>query len=492
MRKFFSIALFLALVLFPQVAYSHGADHTVRVTDDGFEPKEIVINQGETVEFVNERTVTVWPASDIHPTHGIYPEFDPKQGIEPGEEWLFRFEKAGAWSMHDHLNPGVIGTITVQGVEDIIKDSTFKERVFAWIEGAKEKIARTFYKVFPKVLEKKLAQVDMHEVASNPTQIEHYMRLAGAEKVMDRLLVDSGDGNLKDCHQQAHNVGRVAYKIYGSEAFTYGNSACHSGFYHGAMEEFLKEEGTFDLASKIKDVCSQFSTSFSNFECLHGVGHGVMAYKNYDLPEALATCDLLETNYESSSCYGGVFMENIVAAQGSGAVPGHETKWVSNDPHFPCNTLEDGTAMMRECYTMQTSWMLTLLRGNLDAVSAECLKSVAGYEGTCFQSLGRDVAGYMLRDPHKIVDACERMPKDYRERCLLGAEYVIMDFFGEELARQAAELCDLAWDQPTMRSCFLKIKDRIGDIFEDNIQAQERACASADPYYQNFCLGIYE
>jgi plastocyanin len=85
----------------------------VIMNDDGFEPYDLTIEKGTRVEFVNRGENDHWPASDFHPTHGIYPEFDPQEGVAPGASWSFDFEKAGKWRMHDHLFPGYRGTITV-------------------------------------------------------------------------------------------------------------------------------------------------------------------------------------------------------------------------------------------------------------------------------------------------------------------------------------------------------------------------------------------
>jgi len=85
----------------------------VQMTNDGFNPSEVTIKQGETVEFENVGTNDHWPASAIHPTHEVYPEFDPKAGVAPGESWSFTFDKVGEWKFHDHLFLSFTGKITV-------------------------------------------------------------------------------------------------------------------------------------------------------------------------------------------------------------------------------------------------------------------------------------------------------------------------------------------------------------------------------------------
>ena len=55
-----------------------------------------------------------WPASNIHPTHMIYPEFDAKRPVASGKDWSFTFTKKGTWRYHDHLNPEATGTVVVE------------------------------------------------------------------------------------------------------------------------------------------------------------------------------------------------------------------------------------------------------------------------------------------------------------------------------------------------------------------------------------------
>lgn len=87
---------------------------TVTLTADGFRPVKVDINKGDTVVFKSELGKPFWPASDLHPSHTIYSEFDPKQPIEASSVWSFKFEKKGSWKYHDHLFPLYRGTIVVE------------------------------------------------------------------------------------------------------------------------------------------------------------------------------------------------------------------------------------------------------------------------------------------------------------------------------------------------------------------------------------------
>lgn len=87
---------------------------TIKITDKGFEPRDLTIKTGETIVFVNNDSQDHWPASDPHPTHSILPEFDAKKPLKSGETFKFKFEQAGRWPCHDHLNPSLRCLIVVE------------------------------------------------------------------------------------------------------------------------------------------------------------------------------------------------------------------------------------------------------------------------------------------------------------------------------------------------------------------------------------------
>jgi plastocyanin len=87
---------------------------TISITENGFIPYEVTIRKGDSVRFINDgEDGYVWPASDLHPTHELYPEFDPREPVGPGDSWTFTFERAGTWKMHDHLKSRSRGSIIV-------------------------------------------------------------------------------------------------------------------------------------------------------------------------------------------------------------------------------------------------------------------------------------------------------------------------------------------------------------------------------------------
>lgn len=88
-------------------------DQIITLTPEGFSPAEITIKRGETVTFRTTTGKRFWPASNLHPSHAIYSDFDPKEPVAPDASWNFTFDRVGEWRFHDHLAPYFTGTITV-------------------------------------------------------------------------------------------------------------------------------------------------------------------------------------------------------------------------------------------------------------------------------------------------------------------------------------------------------------------------------------------
>jgi len=92
-----------------------------------YTPNQVNISVGQTVTWINEDQI-FWPATDLHPTHAIYPEsniikcnqpeereiiFDACEPMPSRSEYSFTFNEPGEWPFHDHINPAAKGTVTV-------------------------------------------------------------------------------------------------------------------------------------------------------------------------------------------------------------------------------------------------------------------------------------------------------------------------------------------------------------------------------------------
>jgi hypothetical protein len=159
-----------------------------------------------------------------------------------------------------------------------------------------------------------------------------------------------------------------------------------------------------------------------------------MAYTQDELFEALKLCDNLEGEWERSSCYSGVFMENVIIDNKN-----HFTKYLKpSEPLYPCNAVD--VQYKTPCYLMQTSYMLKVTGGDFAKVFASCADAETDFRTTCYQSLGRDASGRSSSNVEITRRTCA-LGKDFEQQsnCLIGAVKDFISYFHSDT--QARELC---------------------------------------------------
>ena len=463
----------LAIILgLAACAETEGNELVVKIDESGFEPKAFEIAQGDTVVFENAGDEPHWPASNIHPTHRMYPEsgneycgsdqaedsFDACRGVMPGETYSFTFNYPGTWRFHDHLNPEFSGKVTVLEVEGAVISTE-----------PTEKPERVYDDTIPE---------NASVIWEDEAALYSYVRKFGAAKTIQYLHELQSDYG--DCHQNAHNAGRFAYEIFDAQAFQTCSAECHSGCYHGATEAYFRDHGTMNLAEDLAIICSSSLNPFYTHQCFHGVGHGLMAFSDYELFEALANCDLIPDGAES--CYSGVYMENVVG--GLAPTIGHYTDYLSDDPHFPCDIVPD--KYKNACYFYQTSHMVTIFNWDFAKVAESCGEADPLYQRACFESMGRDVGGLRQNDNVAAIADCNSVPfGEARTWCLIGAvQNTFWDPDGQDVA---LDFCPRLDDPDEKQGCYNTIIRRAPLVIEAEAEL-EAFCLKAEQDFQDACL----
>ena len=256
-----------------------------------------------------------------------------------------------------------------------------------------------------------------------------YMKANGGRKtlvLLDELKNLGGYANT-NCHPLSHKVGNIALHVYGSvpAAVPEYIPVCHSGYYHGLLEEYLATAESFEQG--VKEVCGKAEEQefFNWFQCMHGLGHGIMQFQDNEVPLSLQSCDLLSPDSQAQEmCYAGVFMENITTDEKTG----HPSKYIrKSDPIYPCNAVEE--KYKRACYFLSSSQILKLNAWNFPETFKICDKVEEEYDWLCYQSLGRDVSGFSLRNPEQVQKLCE-LGSSHKAKtgCYFGA---VRDFINE-------------------------------------------------------------
>lgn len=174
---------------------------------------------------------------------------------------------------------------------------------------------------------------------------------------------------------------------------------------------------------------------FQYFNCLHGLGHGLTIRFDQDIFKALPFCTALGKLWEQQSCYGGVFMQNIIV---DGTM--HLSKDTKlDDPIYPCNAVP--LEQKRPCYDIQTAEVLKFTKYDIGAAFKICDGVEADFVPVCYESMGRDISGMALLDPVKIVNNCGLGRPELQGFCFMAASKNAV-FEDHNLVR-ANELCDL-------------------------------------------------
>lgn len=319
-------------------------DNVIVLTDNGFKPATLTITEGETVTFKNHRSGPFWPASNVHPTHTNFPDFDPRKPVD--DEWSFTFTKPGTYRYHDHIVSTFEGEIIVER-----KDGT---RVT--IDCSVEQNQQCWEKM---ILEK--------------------LKVEGVRSAFETILnlSETEPGFANDCHGLSHLIGEEAYALYVAEEnfeITPATALCGYGFFHGFMETMLLATGNVEEAREfclLVDEKLRGQASSASTACYHGIGHGAidgsdptvwgdpedMMEPGFKLCEATS-----ENELERYLCDTGVFN----AIELLSADPKYGLQEMREDPFAMCN--EQPVFRREGCYANMVPLLLQTYKNDIQKI----------------------------------------------------------------------------------------------------------------------------
>ncbi|MBI2007331.1 MAG: hypothetical protein HYS83_01335 [Candidatus Blackburnbacteria bacterium] len=442
--KFLSVIVLLITyyLLFITSASAHSTVQIIKMTPNDFEPSEVTIDENSAVIFVNEDKVPRWPASNLHPTHDLYPEFDPKKAINPGENWSFKPKKAGVWKYHDHLNPHVRATLTVTPEPSSYEGTRPAPNI---IESLKNYFSSLINKMrsllsFQSREQQTLKPEDFKKQTSEEQfkKLNGFSKAQGAEKAWTFITETfKGEaGSTGNIHDLAHLAGKLIYEDKGISGIGTCTPIFAFGCYHGLLDAAFRTS-LADLPQAEKE-CEKLGPVGSGpyGSCIHGIGHGVASFhQSKDINKALLDCDLLRNGREF--CHDGVFMEFVRSAP-----PDFYTK---SDPFYPCNSLEkeNGNKYSLACGRNQASVFISKLAMKFEDAAKLCNgnKLDNKFKNACFESLGFMLAS--SGDTSQIIAGCQSVANTtYSDLCLKAAagELIFQNVSGWQ--EKAPQVCN--------------------------------------------------
>ncbi len=308
--------------------------------------------------------------------------------------------------------------------------------------------------------------------------LEQRLGEAGAGEALATLqAIATRDRDVdRDGHVYAHGIGIDLYQqdtVVG-RALSRCTTLFSSGCYHGVIQAYLEHRVVVDSAT-LGDLCRSFRGTGSRwmlFQCVHGMGHGLSMFYGHDLRQALVACDILSGEWDRESCYGGVFMENVMhatmpdhPASRLAAAHKHHSDFQALDPkdlQYPCSIV--GPQQLRACYLMQTAVILYFNKGDIAGTARVCDQAPVGSRPTCYQSLGRDITSYALRDPGRSLRYCLQGSPDYRPFCYVGVAKALVDWSAKPAT--GLDFCGRVARGPGWTECYRAVGEQVAALSE--------------------------
>ncbi len=329
------------------------------------------------------------------------------------------------------------------------------------------------------------------------TGLEKLLRTQGTEHALAILgeLTQQDPDVLRDAHPYTHHLGRASFAYYQdvAEAFARCRETFWSGCYHGVLEGYvrsLREIKPETIAAVCTRDIDAWQSTFLQYQCLHGLGHGLTLYFDYQLPKALGGCDALASPWERESCYSGVFMENVVAFLQPHHThkDGHQSHadrprslLRPEDPLYPCTALDE--PYQRACYRMQSSAILAFSQHDFTRAFEVCAGAPTAFVTVCSESLGRDVSGFTQRDAEKTILLCQQGSPEQATPCLVGA---VKDFILTQANPQPGLAFCRRLDAASKAACYAATGEVLLSLYPGR-QKRAQSCAQAESEYIEAC-----
>ncbi len=315
-------------------------------------------------------------------------------------------------------------------------------------------------------------------------------------------------------HDFSHVIGINAWKPGKDIGAVYlqCNELFQSGCYHGVVQAYFAHQGT-DSAS-VASLCQKtpgiISSAWLRFQCVHGIGHGLVQAYTMNLPRALAGCDLLGNAWDSESCYGGAFMEFIVGGRGQSHHPaagsgdssttahddehaGHDAMAARDtfppfkvreptDPLYPCSVL--GERYRQACYQMQAGLIAEVTGLDFGKIARECDRSPERWRRWCYQGIGTYVSGVTVRDPAKGIENCMLGAASHRPWCFVGLVKNYVDVTAK--IEDGLTFCRQLGPVDIATACYVAVGEEAAVLFPA-MERRIEACNQALTQYADAC-----
>jgi plastocyanin len=475
--KLTGLGILIAFALGALVASRPVATTHIVLRPFGFSPKLVRVPQGTTITFINQTKKNMWPASNFHPTHTLYQEFDARAMVPPGQSWSFTFTRPGHWRYHDHLGPQIGGEITVYDPQ-------------TGSESACGPIAKTIF----------------DKEACWAEKLEDSLKKDGVSAAFATLrnLYESEKEFQAACHDMTHFLGEATYRMIstGKRASVPDDVvSCGYGFYHGFIEALFfdgkKINDAFSYCRKFdSDAAPTAGEGSTLYSCFHGIGHGLFdsnASRFWGDAEAMVqsvigNCSLIneggKTAEAKKQCATGVFnaLANGYSFQNYGLV------FDAKDPLALCVAQQD--ADRRQACTTEMFLAYRSVKRFDEAGVVRFIHTLVAQDAQSatfayvVDSVQKQISTI---NPGTIASWCTTFGDALRSACLEGILVALLERStpGEEYKAGLAFCASGLLSQEEQESCYARELSIMASMYDRQTYAD--ACKIVPQDYQYLC-----
>jgi hypothetical protein len=312
-------------------------------------------------------------------------------------------------------------------------------------------------------------------------------------------------------HDYSHVVGINAWAPGENlgEVYLQCTELFQSGCYHGVIQAFLAYQGTDSavVASICRDTPGIRESGWLRFQCVHGIGHGLLQTYTMDLPRALHGCDKLGNYFDTESCYGGAFMEFVVGGRGQShhphlKVPPKDTAAMDHaamnheaaertapfkvrspgDLLYPCSVL--GDRYLRACYQNQAGLMVEQTGLDFAKVAAGCDTAPEPMRPTFYQGIGTYASVVTTRNAGEAIRLCSLGNIRYQAWCFVGVVKNFIDVTANP--DDGLAFCRMLGPREFATACYHAVGEQASVLYVP-MEKRDTVCMRVEPKYTPAC-----
>lgn len=302
-----------------------------------------------------------------------------------------------------------------------------------------------------------------------------------------------------DQHLLGHVIGDIIFEQNNIEGIKECSDDLRNACSHSIVIGAFLEQGMSALP-EIKEACHLAPGGGGAYGlCIHGLGHGILAYLEYDMEEAIKLCEKLNApgpNVEYSECTGGIAMEMMSGVNDLEAWEKQKPNYFKkDDPLSPCDMDFMTEEAAKRCYSYLTPHLFEVGGANMAKLEPKYFEKALSFcEGIpqeevenrkrCFGGFGKEFIGIANdrniqnvseMDDSKLSDVyewCKLAPTEGVSTCLDSALQAL--YWGGENERGVAiRFCDVMSEDEYQSYCFNQLIGAVGYYIKDEKYKRE-------------------